>query len=240
MNKEYDREMLKLKDQFNGKFVTVSLDGWSTDKNILVMGAACDEELVSSKNTTGQPHTADFVKDTIEQTVCDVEKKLEVVVAGVVTDSAANMAAAREALQGRPYITYACQAHLANLVVKDYLSDKNREATLSIVVEVIKKFRGVHALSADLKTRGLPRPPLPCATRWGAYQRVLLYYNRQWAHLASIAASHLKINDPTRCNLENAQVSRAVLDMLKFMTPVCEALDHFQAQSTHIGMAVEV
>ncbi len=136
LDMEYDLAKMRLKDKMDGKFVTLSLDGWSTDTNTPVMGVACDAELVAAIDTTGKPHTSDYVKECIIKSVDDVQRSLNVVVAGVVTDSASNMAGAREMVRGEPYITYACQAHLAHLVCKDFLADKARESTMNMVVEV--------------------------------------------------------------------------------------------------------
>jgi hypothetical protein len=135
------------------------------------------------------------VRDQILGAVRDAESKFEVKVSSVVTDGASNMVLGRNLAKalGPRYLLYSCQAHVLQLLVKDYL--KGKEAIVNNVVAVLKSFRTVHALASALVSRNLGRPPLPCPTRWGSMTRALRYWNQNWAPLVQIAAQCLPPND---------------------------------------------
>ena len=84
---------------------------------------------------------------------CEIEWKVKV--QSVVTDNAANMKAMRtaykEKTEGESMVhVYGCQAHVANLVAKDYLSTKEMKAVLNKVTSVLKYQIGIACLERKL------------------------------------------------------------------------------------------
>ena len=65
----------------------------------------------------------------------------------------------REKVDEAEIFTYACQAHTLNLIAKDLLADKGRANLSDALLDVLAKFRNVHALAAALKRDNLNRPP---------------------------------------------------------------------------------
>ena len=45
------------------------------------------------------------------------------------------------------------------------------------VVAVLKDLRNHHAESAEMKQMKIPRPPIPCETRWNTEADTLQYFN---------------------------------------------------------------
>ena len=73
----------------------------------------------------GKAHTSENLVEMANNLLEEAEKEFPMVeVVSVVTDSAANMMKMRRSLGGtdRDLYTYACQAHLLNLVANDALS----------------------------------------------------------------------------------------------------------------------
>ena len=94
-----------------------------------------------------------------------LETKAQVV--GIVTDNASNMENMRSKILETDVFTYGCQAHILNLVGGDILRDTGRANMSGFIIEVLTKFRNVHALQAALKAAKLPRPPKPSTTPSG-------------------------------------------------------------------------
>ena len=127
--------------------------------------------LVNTIDTSGKPHTTEYLVDVLDSEVkrCEIEWKVKV--QGVVMDNAANMkvmrTAYKEKTEGESMVhVYGCQAHVANLVSMDYLSTKEMKAVLNKVTSALKWFRTTHIGSSALREGGIPRPPTACKTRW--------------------------------------------------------------------------
>lgn len=96
--------------------------------------------MVNTTDTSGSPHTSDYLTSLTLKIIQDTEKKFKCFVRSVVTDNAANMARMRLQIQEKTddvnVITYGCSAHLLNLLAKDL----NVEGVMNNIVRIIKYF----------------------------------------------------------------------------------------------------
>ena len=146
-----------------GRNVTLGIDGWSNLVNYPVLGILVETQLIDAIDTTGHPHTADYLTEVMDEAMKKVANELNAVVVGVVTDNASNMANMRQRLDGwtlfgvwfgspvgvsgdgkqtesindTTVFTYGCQAHILNLIAKDLLADKGRAVTSKHVVAIL-------------------------------------------------------------------------------------------------------
>ena len=117
-------------------------------------------------DTTGNPHTGDYLAKVMEEALGLVKAKFKVTVVGIVTDNASNMENMRSKLLDSMVFTCGCQAHVLNLLAKDLLADKGRATASEHILAVLDKFRSLKFLSAALKKVKVPKPPKPSDTRW--------------------------------------------------------------------------
>ena len=84
------------------------------------------------------------------------------------TDNAANMASMRNQIKSSENLLhcYGCNAHIANLLAKDIVSEY--KAVITKIVAVMKLLRNRHLQSGLLREKNVPRPPLPVETRWNS------------------------------------------------------------------------
>ena len=131
----YDQEKQKVKQQVQKAHVTLAIDGWSTLTNDPVLGISFYQSgvcyLVNTINTSGEPHTSDYLVQVVKDQIAYVEDEFGVKVTSFVTDNAANMnLMRREIRQGLDGVihTYGCHAHIANLLSKDILRSNQSNA----------------------------------------------------------------------------------------------------------------
>lgn len=189
LDAEYAHERRKLKNKFVGKWVTLSIDGWSSPQNAPWTGVAVDDYLYKLKDCTGSIKDAQFMAEITEESIRECEEELGCRVASVTGDNARNMVNSRTIIANRRAFKYGCQAHLLNLCMVDFLKDKQRQTITASVLTVLKAFRSVHALRAGLVAYNIGRPPLPCDTRWTSWVKALQYYNKNWAFLSQVFLS---------------------------------------------------
>ena len=117
--------------------------------------------LFDTLDTTGQPHTSDYLIDLCKNQIAKIENEWGVRVSSVVTDNASNMAGFRRMIKDPSALlhTYGCQAHHMNLLAKEIGS--KMKVPIEKIVKVVKHLRNHHAESALLRQHELPRPP-PC------------------------------------------------------------------------------
>lgn len=254
LDREYEAERDKLKDTTEGGMFTLSVDGWTTRDTIPLVGFGMASNLVATIDDRTS-HTTDFLTDVTQEQIPRLEQQYCCEIVAVVTDGASNMDGVtianleiiaivssffigmrRRLQQNRPkMMTYRCQSHAMNLVAQDFFKDPNRAKVLASVTMVLKSFRNVHLLAAELHNYNIPRPCLPCETRWCSTRNALAFYNVHWAFLAQASAKHLKPSDPVRMALESAMTNRNVLDLVQQLDVVANALQLLQRSRTTIG-----
>ena len=131
LDEVYDQEKQKVKQQVQKAHVTLAIDGWSALANDPVLGIS-------------------FFKSGVCYLV------------NTINTSGANMnlmrREIRQDLDGVIH-TYGCHAHIANLLSKDILNQRDIKPLLSKVMAVLKFLRNSHACSAELKEKKINRPP---------------------------------------------------------------------------------
>ena len=200
LDEVYGEEKTKLQAKVRGGNATLSIDGWSTLTNEPVLGVCFYTAgmciLVNTLSTMGEAHTSDYLLEIVKEQIQYVESEFEVKITSVVTDNAANMCSMRRKLadSGTTH-TYGCHAHIANLLSKDILNNRDMKPILTKIVDVIKFLRNSHAASAEISRRQMRRPPIPCETRWNTYVDVIEYFIEFWAKIAEIVWELCKPTD---------------------------------------------
>ena len=178
----YDAELERAAGQVEGKYGTVCIDGWSSITAEPVIGISLSVAgrsfLCDTIDTSGHPHTIEYLTEIAEKAIVDIQEKFRVEVTGCVTDNAANMEGMRRALALKfPKMqNIGCCAHWLNLLMKDIAKDQT--AVLERVIEVLRWFRNNHQAAACLRQRELALPPLPSTTRWNSHAESLAYFNK--------------------------------------------------------------
>ena len=239
----YAEEVVKASQEFEGFPATLAVDGWSNITNDPVVGISitCNGKtaLVDTIDTTGKPHTADYMCEVTLEGINKAETTFKVNVQHVVTDGAANMKSMREKVhtQKPELLTYHCQPHLLNLLAKDV--QKLQRSTVSKIIAVLKYFRNKHAAIVKLQECNMNKPPLPSETRWNTLRDSLKYFCNNWAGLVSILEQLEKETAAERRFLEDLQVRRAATELLEIFDLIAEALNTLQCDKTTISTATE-
>jgi hypothetical protein len=225
LDRIHSKELQRTIGEIAGLFATLMLDGWSTVTNDPVIAAALAVReralLVGAEDTTGSPHTGEYLLDILKDYVQRAEVQYRVKVVAVTCDSAANMCKmkdlAKEELGHLFYIP--CQAHWLNLAAKDVVGESGM---LDRIVVILKWFSQNHGAHAGLREKDVPLPILPGATRWSSTYQAVHYFNHRWPALVEISARLLRPGDTVRRDLENLCVRRASEDLelqLQVTTP---------------------
>ena len=108
LDAEYAHERRKLKNKFVGKWVTLSIDGWSSPQNAPWTGVAVDDYLYKLKDCTGSIKDAQFMAEITEESIRECEEELGCRVASVTGDNARNMVNSRTIIANRRAFKYGC------------------------------------------------------------------------------------------------------------------------------------
>lgn len=179
-NSFYETELHKIKPELKNNVVCLSIDGWSNVHNEPIVSICLTTNnghtyLVDSTDTSGHPHTGDYLEEIVSDSIKKIETLYECVVGSVVTDNAANMVLMRKYVSKsiNKIISYGCSAHFLNLLAKDF---ENPAAT-KYVERVVKYFRNNHFARAkfnELQTAG--NLVLPLEIRWNTMCECLEKY----------------------------------------------------------------
>ena len=105
LDEVYDQEKQKVKQQVQKAHVTLAIDGWSTLTNDPVLRISFYKSgvcyLVNTINTSGEPHTSDYLVQVVKDQIAYVEDEFGVKVTSFVTDNAANMNLMRREISHR-------------------------------------------------------------------------------------------------------------------------------------------
>ena len=135
---------------------------------------------------------------------------------------------------------YRYQAHIANLVAKDFISSREIKGILLKVKEVLKWFSNTHTGSAGLREHNVPRPPRACKTRWNSYADVFEYFVKHWSILGEIINSKLKLIDVEYRYMEQMQLKHSATEAMKFLNPLAIALDQFQSNACTLSQTIDI
>ena len=235
----YGEEKSKVANFVSGCNATLVLDGWSTRSNDPIIGVSIITSskvlLVNTVDTTGHPHTIDYLVELFREQVEICEKEWKVKITCLVTDNAANMSGLRRRVKSKEMLlhSYGCQAHLMNLLAKDIYQDQK-------VLIVVKHLRNHHEESAQMKNLNMPRPPLPCDTRWNSVADTLRYFHDQWSNIVLVINTTMKNTDQIYRFMEDVPLKRAVTNLLEIFKPIGIALDKLQSDTCTVGSVFQI
>lgn len=149
----YQSILEECKQKLEGQVVSMSLDGWSNIHNepivcCSIMTQSGDSYLVSTLDTSGHPHTAEYLKEVATDAIRKTEQIFGVKVGSFVTDNTGNVLKMRkELVKDVEIIHYGCSAHILNLLAEDL----DIPGVTEHILKVIKYFRNKHLPAAFYK-----------------------------------------------------------------------------------------
>ncbi|KAL7639608.1 UNVERIFIED_CONTAM: hypothetical protein RMT77_010109 [Armadillidium vulgare] len=250
LDKVFETEIEKSIDMMRDQVVCMSIDGWSNVMNDPVICATVAVQknssdgvnifLVNTVDTSGHPHTSEYLFDVAKESIKIAEDKFLCTVGSLVTDNAANVKKMRSKLMEhrKAIITYGCSAHLMNLLAKDLEISNIKEH----IVNIIKYFRNNHCASAAYKAAGGRALVMPQDVRWNTLCDCLESYLTNWPALITVCDGE-KRNDLDKevvRKVMDTNLKRNAEDMLKISKNIAVALDRLQSDMCNIGDATEV
>jgi hypothetical protein len=241
----YTEEREKARKNLEGELVCLALDGWSNIHNEPIVCATVttclgDIYLVDTTDTSGHPHTAEYLYDIAKQTIENTHNDFGCIICSIVTDNAANVAKMREFLKERlgfNMIAYGCTPHLLNLTSKDLEMGNVKEH----VTQVVKYFRNNHFASAQIRQSSCRKLVMPADTRWNTMYDCLNSYCEAWPTLVTICDGHTDRIDVAIANkVRNVVIKRSADEYRLCLKPVACALDKAQSDNCTIAEAVEL
>ncbi|CAG9825826.1 unnamed protein product [Phaedon cochleariae] len=249
LDQVYQEELDKCQIYLENKTVCLSIDGWSNIRNEPIICACVVNEdgsvfLVNTTDTSGSPHTSEYLTSLTLKIIQDTEKKFKCFVRSVVTDNAANMARMRMQIQQKSVdivdvnvITYGCSAHILNLLAKDL----NVEGVMNNIVRIIKYFRNNHLAKALLSSEGGSSLPLPIEVRWNSSCDSLEAYLKNWHTLVKICEEQRNnIDNEINKLVSNIAIKRNAEDLMARLKPISCALDLMQKENCTIARSVVI
>ena len=239
----YEEEKEKVSKILEGETVCVGFDGWSNVHNEPIMCVTItitngDVYLADIIDTSGKPHTAEYLADVTKDSIQKCEEEFKVKVRSVVTDNAANVTKMRRFIQNDEsldVITYGCSAHILNLLSNDLqVSDVKKH-----VLSVIKYFRNNHYANACFRQSGCTKLIVPSEIRWNTLVDCFQSYIKAWSTLIKICEENRDAIDKTvQQKVSNISLKRNVEDLLQLLTPISVTLDKVQKNDCTLSESV--
>jgi len=249
LDEVYSSEIVKCRNLLQGQIVSLCLDGWSNVHNEPVVCSAAvlpggDTYLVDTYDTSGSPHTADYLATLARSSIRKCKAEYGATVKSVVTDNAANVKKMRELLktdaeenQGIDVIAYGCSAHLLNLLSADVEVSGIKER----IVAVAKYFRNKQLPAAWYKDAGGSMLVLPQEVRWNTLKDTLASFLKTRGILVQVYQDHKDDIDKNIFQTVNdVNIAVNASDYMQRMNPIAIALDKAQRSDTMIADVVEV
>lgn len=102
---------------------------------------------------------------------------------------------------------------------------------------MLKYLRNHHACLAALEESRIPRPPLPCETRWNTLQDALLYFKNHWGRLNDVISKFQETTGTERAIASDPVLRNIVNDILSVLEPISRTLDFLQSDNAKISDA---
>ena len=85
---------------------------------------------------------------------------------------------------------------------------------------------------------------MPCTVRWRSSLRLLEWYSEEWVKIKRVIDKHLEYFSSSAHsaivrNVKNLTLFQQVTDAIKYLTPICVALNQIQDNSIQVAQAVE-
>ncbi|XP_066983751.1 uncharacterized protein [Macrobrachium rosenbergii] len=241
----YEKECTKCATKLKDEIVCLSLDGWSNIHNEPIICATVTTSnghiyLVDTTDTSGQPHTAEYLAELSESVIQKCKEELGCHVGSVVTDNAANVNKMRKLLEHGnelKLVTYGCTAQILNLLARDLEIGNIKEH----VVYIVKYFRNNHYASARYRQEGGQRLVMPQDARWNTMCNCLKIYIKNWPVLMTIwEVDREQIDVRVREMVSNLTLKRSAENLLARLEPIAVALDIVQNDKCTIAEAVNI
>lgn len=242
-DEEKQKCFLTVKDQT----VNLSIDGWSNVHMDPIICCCVTTEsgqvyLLDSIDTSGKPHTADYLTEIAKDLIKKCKDDYECRVGSFVTDNASAMTRMRQELRAEyenveGILTYGCGAHILNLLSKDLDIKEVREN----IVKIVKYFRNNHFAAAKYKAEGGKGLIVPQEVRWNTLSDCFEVYLSEWPKILKICEDNRnKIDNEIYEKVTNMVIKRSAEDLLKIYKPIAIALDTLQKSNASLSDAVEV
>ena len=232
-----------IKENLNGRQVTLVQDGWSNVHNNPIIGSCLHTGkkafFVRAVDTGSEKKTAEYIAELTKTEIerCEVQYGCKVI--GFVSDNEAKMLRTRAIIQESNGIeVVGCAAHYLNLVQKDVTP----KTVVARVVEVQKYFKNCHQPQGWLREKvGSVKPQLPNDTRWGSHVACVDTFLRNYSHYIAIRSEHSDEIDPDVAKLiDNIAIYRNAKSLLDQLKLVAIALDKLQADACSLGDGVHI
>lgn len=244
LDEVYEDTLDKQKNEIKGKTVSMSLDGWSNVHNdpivcCSITTSAGQSILVDTIDTSGHPHTADYLVEVAKQAIVKADEVFNVKVASFVTDNAFNVTKMRHDLckENEDVIQYGCSAHMLNLLAKDL----EIKGVPTDVTKVVKYFRNKHLPASWYKASKGNKLVMPIAVRWNTTRDCIRSYLTNRGKLVQICQNYKDQMDKEVYRIVNdAEIANSAMALLSRLDPIAKALDRAQRDGTTISVAVEI
>ena len=239
----YQSVVEECKQKLEGQVVSMSLDGWSNIHNepivcCSIMTQSGDSYLMSTIDTSGHPHTAEYLKEVAIDAIQKTEKTFNVKVRSFVTDNTGNVSKMRkELIKDIDIIHYGCSAHILNLLAQDL----NIPGVTEHILKVIKYFRNKHLPAAFYKEMKGKKLVMPQEVRWNTMGDAIKSYLDNRGILVQLCQDHDEVIDKDIIKIINdTHIIKNAMDIMNRLNPISIALDRMQRDQTTIGIAVEI
>jgi Protein of unknown function (DUF 659) len=228
LNKTFEEIQDNVRNELQGKMVTLLQDGWSTLHRFPVIAHSVStgtkNYFENAVSTGADKKTAAYCGDLLTDTMNSIQEKYGCIVIGVVTDNCNAMEAMRRKIsQSHPELyVYGCNSHLLNLVGKDLTPEEVR----SKVVKVQNHFRNHEFESSRLKELMGLRPSIPGDTRWNSLVDCFDNYIRnQTKYLEITRESRAQVPMELQTIIQDNQFYNQLKEISSILLPIAKSLD---------------
>lgn len=245
LDQVYEITLQECKSKLEGQTVSMCLDGWSNVHNEPIVACSIVTQngecfLVDTVDTSGNSHTADYLKEVAIDAIHKTEANFGVKVRSFVTDNTGNVKKMRRVLSNEgdlDLVQYGCSAHMLDLLAEDVQVKGVKEH----IMKVIKYFRNKHLPSAWYKQAGGKKLVIPQEVRWNTVSDSIQSYLDNRGILVQVCQDHREEIDSDIFRIVNdIQITTNAKDFMTRMIPIAVALDRMQRDGTTIAVAVEI
>lgn len=222
---------------------TLLQDGWSNVKNDPIIATTVhtgsSSFLLSASDCESNKKTAEYCAQSAINSIKDCEERFGIKIIAVCTDNENKMEKMRKILESEnaDLLTYGCSAHYVNLIENEVTP----QTVLKHIVEVQKFFRNHHQPHGWLKETDGAVPQLPNSTRWNSQLDCVDTFIKNYHKYVQIHSEHTDdIPNNIAKIIDNVQIYKESLNLIKQLKEVSRVLDLLQSDSTNLSHAVEL
>lgn len=228
------------------KYASMCIDGWKNSS----AHSKCVPTLLQNKSnvvivdavdTTETEDTEAVLVDLVKNSVEKAQILYDVEVVCVVSDNAHNMVAMGNNLPEGIWFSR-CNAHIANLLMKDFGELEHIKKTLKEVMLIQREFTKLK-LERAVTNKGGNRIELTCATRWCSNRDCVQNFLDNYPYYLAVKEDGLKIEYDITLMLEEESIEELIIgaqNVLSVLNPIAVALNKFQAKGISLSECVDV